>query len=369
MVSLFRGINLLALVLCFVVVVFGAYVRLSNAGLGCPDWPGCYGHLTVTAAAKDSAQAVAAAYPTRPVVEAHKAWKEMIHRYLATTLGSLLLALALLAWLDRSRRLPRGLTVALVGTVCLQGALGALTVLWNVNPVTVTGHLLCGLLTLSLLWWLWLRGAATVPTAAAGAAADGREREARSERQAWFTTQREAAAPPPLPRLPLGLRLASTLALVVVVGQIFLGGWTSSNYAATACPDFPACLGKFTPQTGLARAFDVWHGTQANYEYGILDGAVRATIHLLHRYGAAVVTVVLGSLALFLLARAQTLLWRRLAWVLLGALLLQLAIGISIVKLGLPLLLADAHNAGAALLLLTVVAVNYFAWRQPQPTG
>jgi len=366
MVSLFRGINLLALVLCFVVVVFGAYVRLSNAGLGCPDWPGCYGHLTVTAAARDSAAAVAQAYPTRPVVEAHKAWKEMIHRYLATTLGSLLLLLALLAWLDRGERLPRGLTLALIGTVCLQGALGALTVLWNVNPITVTGHLLCGLLTLSLLWWLWLRGTAAAPAAAVAAAAGGREREARSERQAWFAAQHERL-PPPLPRLPLGLRLAAALALVVVVAQIFLGGWTSSNYAATACPDFPACLGRFTPQTGLARAFDVWHGTQANYEFGILDGAVRATIHLLHRYGAAVVTVVLGALALFLLARARTLLWRRLAWALLGALLLQVAIGISIVKLRLPLLLADAHNAGAALLLLVVVAVNFFAWRRPLP--
>jgi cytochrome c oxidase assembly protein subunit 15 len=357
MVSLFRGINLLALVLCFVVVVFGAYVRLSNAGLGCPDWPGCYGHLTVTAAAKDPAADLAAAYPTRPVVEAHKAWKEMIHRYLATTLGSLLVALAVLAWLDRSRRLPRGLTLALVGTVCLQGALGALTVLWNVNPVTVTGHLLCGLLTLSLLWWLWLRGARPAPMSLPV--------DPTLETRKAFAGE-PIGALPPLPRLPLGLRLAAALALAVVAGQIFLGGWTSSNYAATACPDFPACLGKFTPQTGLARAFDVWHGTQTNYEFGILDGAVRATIHLLHRYGAVVVTVVLGGLALFLLARARTLLWRRLAGALLGALLLQLAIGVSIVKLGLPLLLADAHNAGAALLLLVVVAVNFFAWRRPE---
>lgn len=360
MVSLFRGINLLALVLCFVVVVFGAYVRLSNAGLGCPDWPGCYGHLTVTAAAKDAAADVAAAYPTRPVVEAHKAWKEMIHRYLASTLGTLLLILAALAWLDRSRRLPRGLTLALIGTVCLQGALGALTVLWNVNPFTVTGHLLCGLLTLALLWWLWLRGTGRAP---APLPVD----------PLLETRQTHAGQPlpvlPPLPRVSPRLRLAAAAALLVVVGQIFLGGWTSSNYAALACPDFPACLGKFTPQTGLAQAFDVWHGTQTNYEFGILDGAVRATIHLLHRYGAVLVSVVVGGLALFLLRNAQTLLWRRLAAALLGALLLQVAIGISIVKLGLPLLLADAHNAGAALLLLSVVAVNFFAWRQPQPTG
>jgi cytochrome c oxidase assembly protein subunit 15 len=170
-----------------------------------------------------------------------------------------------------------------------------------------------------------------------------------------------------LPRPPPGLRLAAAAAFLVVALQIFLGGWTSSNYAATACPDFPACLGSFAPQTGIAKAFRVWHGSDANYEFGLLDGATRATIHLLHRYGAALVTLVVGGFGLFLLRKAQTLLWRRLAWALLGALLLQLAIGVSLVELRFPLLLADAHNAGAAVLLLTVVALNFFAWRRPQP--
>ncbi len=350
--SLFRGINLLALVLCFVVVVFGAYVRLSNAGLGCPDWPGCYGHLTVTAAANTDASDVARDFPSRPVVEAPKAWKEMIHRYLATTLGSLLLALAALAWLRRDQRHLRGLTLALIGTVCLQGALGALTVLWNVNPFTVTGHLLVGLTTLALLWWLWLRG---LKPPQGG-------REPRSERQAWFAAQsRQPGA------APAALRACAALGLLLVAGQIFLGGWTSSNYAALACPDFPSCLGSYAPQTGLAQAFDVWHGTGTNYEYGILDGATRATIHLLHRYGALLLSLVLGGLALVLLGTAKTRLWRRLGAALLGALLLQVGIGISIVKLSLPLWLADAHNAGAALLLLAVVAVNFFAWRKPEP--
>jgi cytochrome c oxidase assembly protein subunit 15 len=335
--SLFRGLNLLALILCYAVVVFGAYVRLSNAGLGCPDWPGCYGHLTVTAAAQDPADA-AREFPSRPVVEAPKAWKEMIHRYLATTLGSLLLMLAALAWIDRRLRAVRGLTLALIGTVCVQGALGALTVLWNVNPFTVTGHLLVGLSTLALLWWLWLRGTAA-PAAAVDSAAHS---------------------------IPW-LRTGATLALALLAGQIFLGGWTSSNYAALACPDFPACLGSLKPQTGLAQAFAVWHGTGANYEYGILDGAARATIHLIHRYGALLLSLVLGGLALFLLlGGAGSALRHRLGAALLGALLLQLGIGIGIVKLQLPLWLADAHNAGAALLLLAVVAVNYYVWRQPE---
>lgn len=356
--SLFRGINLLALILCFVVVVFGAYVRLSNAGLGCPDWPGCYGHLTVPQADHEVARAEAN-FPTRPV-EAHKAWKEMIHRYLATTLGSLLLILAALTWFINDLRQFRGLSLALIGTVCLQGALGALTVLWNVNPVTVTGHLLVGLTTLVLLWWLWLRGGSE----AAVVARSRPEREARSERQAWFTAQNQQA-PVRVPSAPMGLRSYAAFALLLVIGQIFLGGWTSSNYAALACPDFPACLGSFAPQTGIAQAFDVWHGTGANYEYGILDGATRATIHLMHRYGALLLSLVLGGLALYVLGTAKTALWRRLGAALLGALLLQVAIGISIVKLQLPLLLADAHNAGAALLLLAVVAVNFFAWRKP----
>ena len=332
---LFRRINLLALVLCFVVVVFGAYVRLSNAGLGCPDWPGCYGHVTVTAAADEPATDVARDFPSRPVVEAPKAWKEMTHRYLVGVLTSLIVCLVVLAWLDRSRHAPRRLVLALPAVVLVQIVFGALTVTMKLNPLVVTTHLFLGLTTLALLWWLWLRGIA------------------------------EAPAVPVTPGAGR-MRGLAALALLVVIGQIFLGGWTSSNYAALACPDFPACLGSFAPQTGLAQAFGVWHGTGANYEYGILDGAARATIHLLHRYGALLVSLVLGGLAIFLLTTARTVLWRRMGWALLGALLLQVGIGISIVELHLPLWLADAHNAGAALLLLTVVALNFFAWRRPE---
>jgi cytochrome c oxidase assembly protein subunit 15 len=340
---LFRGINLIALILCFVVVVFGAYVRLSNAGLGCPDWPGCYSHLTVTAAQGDAA--AGANFPSRPTVEAPKAWKEMIHRYLASTLGFLLVALTVLAWTDRRHRLPRGITLALLGTVCVQGTLGALTVLWNVNPVTVTGHLLVGLTTLALLWLLWLQG---LPKADSGA--DSGDATATRVRRVGAT--------------PSALRAMAALALLLLGVQIFLGGWTSSNYAAAACPDFPACQGSLLPRTGLAQAFAVWHGTGADYEFGILDGAARATIHLLHRYGALLVTLVVGALGGYLLlAAGLQRRWRRLGAVLLGALALQVGIGIGIVELRFPLWLADAHNGGAALLLLTVVALNYFAWQ------
>jgi cytochrome c oxidase assembly protein subunit 15 len=326
---LFRRINLVAVVLAFIVVVFGAFVRLSNAGLGCPDWPGCYGHLTVTQAVEDRG-AAEAQFPQRPI-EAPKAWKEMIHRYLAMVVACLVLVLTVLAWTDRGLRPFRGATLLLIGVILAQAELGRLTVLWKVNPLTVTGHLLLGLATLALLWWIWLRGNAP-------AAGD---------------------APPP------ALRGLAALALTVVAAQIFLGGWTSSNYAALACPDFPMCQGHLLPQTSLAEAFTLWHGMGVDYEYGILDVAARATIHLVHRYGALLVSLVLGGIAAYLLARGRAGLWRRLGWALLGVLALQLAIGISIVKLSLPLWLADAHNAGAALLLLTVVALNFFAWRRP----
>lgn len=353
--STFRRLNLLALLLCYALVVLGAFVRLSNAGLGCPDWPGCYGHAGVPGAAHEIA-AAEAAYPGRPV-EAPKAWKELVHRYLAGVVGLLIALLAVLASRDRSGRLPRGLTRAIAAVVVVQIVFGALTVTLKVNPLIVTTHLLLGLTTLSLLWWLWLDG---VP---APAAAPARTREPRNEREAWQQVQ--ATAPPSIARARDSAgrppRALATLALLLLIAQIFLGGWTSTNYAALACPDFPACHGSFLPQTGLADAFKLWHGHDLDYEYGVLDVAARATVHLVHRYGALVLTLVLGATAAWLLRRPAPPL-RRLGAALLGALLLQVSIGIGLVHLQLPLWLADAHNAGAALLLLAVLALNHRAW-------
>ncbi|MBX6420648.1 MAG: COX15/CtaA family protein [Nevskia sp.] len=348
----FRRLNLFALLLCFLVVVFGAYVRLSDAGLGCPDWPGCYGRLTVPEASLARSEQ---GDPQLPI-EAPKAWKEMIHRYLAGTLALSLFGLALLAWSDRRRRLPRGLTLALVATVCIQAALGALTVIWKVNPLTVTAHLLVGLTTLSLLWWLWLAGLNRAKADEPPPAAHLPRKESR------------VGSPLPAPRLSPAadtgvLRSLAAMGLLLLVAQIFLGGWTSSNYAAAACPDFPACQGSFLPRAALGPAFALWHGLGVDYQYGILDGAARATIHLVHRYGAAVVSLALIALALALLRRNEG--YRRiLGAAVLGALALQLAIGVGMVELHFPLWLADAHNAGAALLLLSVVAVNYWVWNR-----
>jgi cytochrome c oxidase assembly protein subunit 15 len=365
MSALFRPLNLVTVILCFGLVVLGAYVRLSNAGLGCPDWPGCYGHVGVP----DEAHEVATAevnYPQRPV-EAPKAWKEMVHRYLAGIVGLLIASLAVIAWRDRSRRLPRKLATTIVGVVILQIVFGALTVTLKVNPLIVTTHLLLGLTTLALLGLMWLRSGIQ-PIAPAPLPV--RVREARSERAAWFQLQRdEAFVSTVIPRVavPAGLRAFALLALGVLVMQLFLGGWVSTNYAALACPDFPACHGSLLPKTSLSRAFTLWHGHDIDYEYGILDVAARATVHMVHRYGAAIIAIVLSSLAIYLL-RTPARPWKRLGAVLLGALLLQIVIGIGLVHLQLPLWLADAHNAGAALLLLVVVTLNHLAWHPPRAT-
>ncbi|HEX4871769.1 MAG TPA: COX15/CtaA family protein [Nevskiaceae bacterium] len=322
---LFRTLNLVAVLLCFCVVVFGAYVRLADAGLGCPDWPGCYGHLTIPQTDQEVLRAEQA-YPERPV-EAPKAWKEMIHRYLASVLGLLIVGLALLSL--KVREAPRVLPWALLGLVIFQGVLGMWTVTWQLKPLVVTAHLLGGMTTLSLLFWLW-----------------------------WSTRPARQLAVSATP----ALRALALAGLVAVVMQIFLGGWTSTNYAALACPDFPTCHNTLSPELDLPTAFDLWHGLGINYEYGILDARARITIHWVHRLGAIAVTAVLLGLAWALWRRGETL-WKGCALAVVAALSLQIVIGISIVKLQLPLLLAASHNGGAALLLLTLVTVTGLVWQ------
>ncbi len=355
----FQRLNLLTLVLCFCVIVFGAYVRLSDAGLGCPDWPGCYGHLTVPAA-EHEVTAAEQAFPARPV-EAPKAWKEMIHRYIASTLGLLIVALAVMSLVLRDPRIPRRLPWVLVLLVIFQGILGMWTVTWQLKPLAVTGHLLGGMSTFSLLLWMWL----SLRAAPAVVAASTRERVVRSERHAALMMEREVVvagrAPDPG---PARIRSFAAVALAVVAFQIFLGGWTSTNYAALACPDFPTCHASWWPETDVSTAYTLWHGLGINYEYGILDARARVTIHFFHRVGALLVTVVLLLLGGYLLRAGASPRWRGLGVAVLAALGVQIAIGISIVVLQLPLLLAAAHNAGAAVLLATLVILNHYAYTQ-----
>ena len=318
--------------LCFAVVVLGAYVRLTAAGLGCPDWPGCYGHLTPAGA---QAAGSTAAFPGQPF-EPGKAWREMIHRYAVGTLSVIIVLLTALAIGTRRQRvLSVPLALALFATLIMQAALGMLTVTWRLNPLIVTLHLLFGMTTLALLWWLLLslpRGAIALQVGAHAVGAGS----ARS--------------------LALARRLA-LLGLIVLALQIALGGWTSSNYAAVACPDFPTCQNAWWPRSDYRHAFVLWHGLNIDYEGGVLDNAARVAIHFTHRLGALITTLVL-TLAAALVLRLRGLSGARLpAAAVLAALLLQLSLGISMVMRGFPLALATAHTAGAALLLLATLAL------------
>lgn len=357
----FRRLNALAVVWCFCLVAVGAYVRLSDAGLGCPDWPGCYGHLTVPEAPHELT-AAQQLYPDRPV-EAPKAWKEMIHRYLAETLGLFIVALAVASLFIKGARRPRVLPWALVVLVICQGVLGMWTVTWQLKPLVVTGHLFGGMSTFALLLWMWL--STRVRSSPLEEAATGRE--IRNERAAAFALQREVNTPSRSSPVATAvsskaLRTFAVAGLIVLICQIFLGGWTSTNYAALACPDLPTCHGSYLPPLDVKEAFTLWHGLGINYEYGILDARARVTIHYFHRVGALITTLVLLGLVIFLLRQPATL-WRRLGLAVLAALTLQVTLGISIVHFQLPLLLAAAHNLGAETLLGTLVVLNYFAWR------
>ena len=324
---LYRRLALSALLLTFVVVVFGAYVRLAEAGLGCPDWPGCYGKLTPAQAADVIRDAHAAA-PDGPV-SLPKAWKEMIHRYLAASLGLLIIGLAVLAWrLRDSPRAAPGVALALVGVVIFQGLLGKWTVTLLLKPAIVTAHLLGGLTTLALLAWLSLRafGAGQSPVAAAHS---------------------EGVSP--------WLQRGARGAFVLLVVQIALGGWTSTNYAALACTDFPTCHGSFVPAADYANAFHIVRELGMTADGELLSNAALTAIHWSHRIGALVAGVALFLLGWGLCRRRATV---DVGFALLAALLLQLALGIANVLLSLPLPLAAAHNAGAALLVWVMVWVN-----------
>jgi cytochrome c oxidase assembly protein subunit 15 len=320
--------------LCLVVVVLGAYVRLTAAGLGCPDWPGCYGRVTpLAAAASPEAQA---AFPDRPL-DVDKAWHEMIHRYAAGTLGLIIIAIAVVALATpQGRRLiGAGYGLGLLGTVLIQAGLGMLTVTWQLKPLIVTLHLIFGLTTLSLLWWLWL----CLPRV--GGVQAGEPQDFK-----WAGSQ--------VHRTVVALVVAGLAALAV---QIVLGGWTSSNYAAVACPDFPTCQNAWLPRADFHNAFVLWRGLGINYEGGVLANPARVAIHFTHRLGALLATLALLAASLFVIARSGSASVRLRAYLLLAALALQLTIGITMVEKGFPLSVATAHNAGAALLLLATLAL------------
>ncbi|HEY8327095.1 MAG TPA: COX15/CtaA family protein [Rhodanobacter sp.] len=362
-----RWLALFAAVFAFGLVMFGAFVRLSNAGLSCPDWPTCYGQVTWP----QHAQAVAhadATFPDRPY-EAHKAWREQVHRFLAGTLGVLVLLLALIAsWRRRGTLLAvlvgavfaalgvglymRGehmwssalaacaialplfaairlqrpgawkICVLALAVIVFQAMLGMWTVTLLLKPVVVMGHLLGGMATFALLAYAALRFAGV-------AAADERHAD---------------------------LRRLVAIGVVLLVCQIALGGWTSANYAALACGygpgSFPQCLGQWVPPTDFHEGFVLWRGIGVNYEGGVLDMAARSAIQIAHRLGALVVFCYLGWLSIRTARRGLRVCGLAIALALAG----QLLLGISNVYFGLPLAVATAHNGVAALLLFTLLA-------------
>lgn len=322
-----RRLAAVGVVLALTVVVLGAFTRLKDAGLGCPDWPGCYGYLSVPGAAAN-VETAEARFPHAPF-EAHKAWPEMVHRYFAGALSLLILVGAALAIRGRKEKedVPLQLPLALLLLVVMQAAFGMWTVTLKLWPQVVTTHLLGGFATLGLLWLLYLRLTPTTP-------------------------------------IPASLRPHAAVALAAVVLQVMLGGWTTSNYAALACPDFPTCHGVWWPPMDAADGFDVFQDIGPNYLGGLLDNTARTAIHMGHRIGALLVFFAVGSLALRLLSTESA---RRLGTAVVALLLIQIALGVMNVVLTLPLPVATAHNATGALLLLGVITVNYRSFRAGVP--
>ncbi|MEO5695995.1 MAG: COX15/CtaA family protein [Burkholderiaceae bacterium] len=307
-----QALTVLTLFLTFDLVAFGAFTRLTDSGLGCPDWPGCYGSAS-PAGAHAEIRAAQTALPSGPVTQG-KAWVEMVHRYLATGVGALITVLAVSSWIAaRKRRLDvsKWWPIATLAWVCLQGAFGALTVTMKLYPAIVTAHLLGGLVLLVLL-------------------AVQIRPHARASLQ-----------------LSPGLRAAAIALAVISAAQIALGGWVSTNYAVLACRDFPTCQGVWWPAMDFEHGFALLRELGAGKDGGMLPFAALTAIHYVHRLGAYLVLAAMALFAWRLHASGNADL-RRWAWGAAGIGLWQLASGLSNVLLGWPLLGAVAHTAGAA---------------------
>jgi len=322
-----HALTVLTLFLTFDLTLFGAFTRLTDSGLGCPDWPGCYGNASPVGARHEIAMAQAA-QPTGPVTHS-KAWVEMIHRYLATGVGALILALAVATWLARRRQLAehtgaRPLSAwwpaATLAWVCLQGAFGALTVTWKLFPAIVTLHLLGAVVLLALLCIQAVR------------------------------YQQDAMRRLPTP-VPSALRNLLIVTTVLLVLQIALGGWVSTNYAVLACTQFPTCQDSWWPPMNFAQGFQIWRHLGETADGTPIDFAALTAIHYVHRLMAYLVFLAIALLVRSLLhvrpLRPQA------RW-LAGLALLQLATGLGNVLLGWPLAAAVLHTGGAAALAVVL---------------
>jgi heme a synthase len=334
-----RALTYLTLFLTFDLVLFGAFTRLTDSGLGCPDWPGCYGSASPVGAQAEISQAQAQ-LPSGPVTH-KKAWIEMIHRYLATGVGVLILTLAVYSWVQRRQAQinPWWASFTLLW-VCVQGAFGALTVTMKLFPAIVTLHLLGGMFLLALL-------------------------QMQAQRYALAQGHRQGQEPRATLTANLRTLLLATMAALWL--QMALGGWVSTNYAVLACgSDFPTCQGSWWPRMNFVEGFELWRplgqtGAGANVSLEALTA-----IHYVHRVFAYIVLALMAALA-WRLWQAQG--WQRSARWLAGLAALQLITGLSNVVLGWPLLAAVMHTGGAAALVLVTTAMAVHAWPQRQVLG
>jgi cytochrome c oxidase assembly protein subunit 15 len=332
--SLPATLAIIATSLALIAVLLGAYTRLKDAGLGCPDWPGCYGQWQVPHTS-DQLQRATIAYPKQQV-EQSKAWPEMLHRYVAGTLATLTIVLAIAVYRRRSFSSRRLLSLALlIGLIVFQALLGMWTVTLLLYPPIVMGHLLAGMTLTAVLWWLTIR------------------------LNGYFSQVADPHLVRPIHHITLRrLRIAAGITLTILAIQIALGGWTSANYAGPSCPDFPACQGKWLPPMDLAKGFNWAMPIGNNFQGGLLDNAGRIAIHMMHRFGALITSIMVGGLALWLIVVAKNKTLRVLGVSIALLLLCQITVGISFVLLRFPLGLGVVHNGMAMLLLLSVVALN-----------
>lgn len=325
--NVIKKLVFVSILLALVVVALGAYTRLTHAGLGCPDWPTCYGHLDVPETAEQIAKAELA-FPERQV-EPHKAWNEMIHRYFAGTLGLFILAIAVLSVKNRNNGVPLRLPLFILAVVVFQAALGMWTVTMKLMPIVVMGHLLGGFTTLSLLFLLYLR----------------------------LRTKRNVAV-----KNDFSLKEYSRYALlgiVILVGQIALGGWTSSNYAALSCVELPICQAGWPGHMNFENAFDIVPPERDSYEFGHLAHDERVTIHVMHRFGAIVTSLYLAWLLVMLYIKDKEKTINSSVVLVGAALTAQVILGMSNIVFSLPLSIAVAHNVVAVCLLMALISLAY----------
>ncbi len=320
--NLIRGLSFFGLCFAFVVIALGAWTRLVDAGLGCPDWPGCYGFV-VFPTTEAEIQLAESRYPQFPY-EIDKAIPEVVHRYFAAALGFLAILLVYFAFKYQLPKRIKAITSFLLFFICCQGLFGYLTVSLKLLPIIVTGHLFGGFFTLSLFFYLFLKTTDGIKNHNIG-----------------------------------HLKVIGGVALFALIVQIFLGVWTSTNYASLACADFPTCQGKFIPEMDFYDGFNLAQEVGPNYLFGLLDNEARVAIHYSHRISALVLTIIF----LILISKLWFSSAAPLASTLGVILATQISLGIMNVVYVLPLYIAIAHNLVAALLLLATLMVNLVIWK------